>query len=152
VVKDLGISVGEIRMIRLFSIITSVVLVGSCSVTNDFRTARSKLQEMKTIAILVFPGAIEVGANERSGAGTAILGKRYKSSVPYEDLKKFYLEKLPAEGWQFHADRPMPASNASTGERLLEFCRGEYWLNCSICRQGCRIRVGLCRRYCLARQ
>jgi hypothetical protein len=83
---------------------------------------------MKTIAIPVFPGAIEVGANERSGAGTAIVGKSYKSSASYEDLKKFYLQRLLAEGWEFHLDRPLPASNASTGERLLEFCKGEYSL------------------------
>lgn len=83
---------------------------------------------MKSISIPVFPGAIAVGANERSGAGTGIVSKSYKSGASYEELKKFYLEKLPAEGWLFHADRPLPASNAIPGERLLEFCKGDYSL------------------------
>jgi hypothetical protein len=83
---------------------------------------------MKTIATPVFPAAVEVGDMERSGAGTAIVGRRYKSSATYQDLKKFYLERLLAEGWEFHRERPLPASNASTVERLLEFCKGEYSL------------------------
>jgi hypothetical protein len=115
-------------MTRLFLLVTSVALASGCYLPKDFRIARSKLQEMKTIAIPIFPGAVEVGANERSGAGTAIVGKRFKSSASYEDLKKFYLERLLAEGWEFHADRPLPTSNAATGERLLEFCKGEYSL------------------------
>ena len=106
----------------------SIALASSCSVGRDLRTARSKLQEMKTIVIPVFPGAIEVGAKERSGAGTAILVKRYESSATYEDLKKFYLQRLVAEGWEFHLDRPLPGSNASTSERLLEFCMRDFGL------------------------
>jgi hypothetical protein len=115
-------------MIRLLLLITSLAIATSCSVAGNFRTARSKLQEMRSMAVPVFPGAIAVGANERSGAGTAIVVKRYKSSASYEDLKKFYLQRLLAEGWEFHADRPLPGSNASAGERLLEFCKSDFSL------------------------
>jgi hypothetical protein len=115
-------------MIRLFLLVISVALATSCSVADNFRTARSKLQEMKSIAIPVFPAAIDVGSNERSGAGTAIVSKSYKATASYEELKKFYLQRLPAEGWQFHAARPLPASNPATDERLLEFCKNDFSL------------------------
>ena len=113
---------------RLFILIGCVALVSCCSVARDFRTGRSKLQEMKAIAIPVFPEAVEVSAKERSAGGTAILGKSYKSGASYEDLKNFYLQKLLSQGWKFHRDRPLPTFNAPNPGRLLEFCMGDFSL------------------------
>lgn len=56
----------------------------------------------------------------------AALSLSYKSDAQPEDVKRFYIEKLAADGWQLVDDKRLSEWGSDVGGRQLEFRKGEY--------------------------
>ncbi len=75
----------------------------------------------------VHPGFVRI--SDDSGVAVphvASLGSSFKSDAPFDDVRRFYVEKLTSDGWQLVGDRKLSEWGRDVGGHLLEFRRGEY--------------------------
>lgn len=111
---------------------TYVFLSLACSIAMSCNqmdpVSQSKLNEIKSIwkGLPPYPGMVEVDESTISGFGKAYVGKKFRSAASYEDVRRFYSERLPGVGWQIVSDRPLKDWGRDLGGQLLEFRRGEY--------------------------
>ena len=75
----------------------------------------------------VYPGFVQIPDNFRVAAPhIASLSLSFKSDAPFDDVRRFYVEKLASDGWQLVEDRKLSDWGRDMGGHLLEFRRGEY--------------------------
>jgi hypothetical protein len=79
----------------------------------------------------IYPGMVETNSSSNSAGRKAHLSKNYTSPAAYEDVKRFYIEKLTQKGWQFVQEKQLSDWGRDVGGRDLEFRNGEYELGVS---------------------
>jgi hypothetical protein len=78
---------------------------------------------------MIHPSKIEIGTdNDSNGSKTAII-KKYKSDVPFDEAKKFYIKQLTAQDWHLIEERELKDKGRYKNERVLHFTRGEFLLS-----------------------
>lgn len=110
---------------KLMLLLFALALVSCFSPAQD----RTRINEVKQIwtTIPLYPGMIEVDSSSASGFDKAYISKGFKSPADYEDVKRFYVERLTKEGWQFSKERKLKAFwDGLSGEIEVEFRRGDY--------------------------
>lgn len=100
------------------------------SMASCFSSAQDKarLNEVKRIW-LTFPlysGMQEVNNSTASGFGKAYISKGFRSQANYDDVKRFYLERLNQDGWQLAGERQVKDWERDLGGRELKFRRVDY--------------------------
>src|ERR671915_2248009 len=56
----------------------------------------------------VYPGFVQIPDNFRVAAPhVASLSLSFKSDAPFDDVRRFYVEKLTSDGWQLAEDRKL---------------------------------------------
>ena len=88
-----------------------------------------KYKEMQQLyaTLPVYPNSHESSDFGGSHGSFAYYGKYYEADLNYEELKRFYLEKLPSLGWEFDTEEEFSMSWFGKNEgKELNFLRGEY--------------------------
>ena len=101
------------------------LLIASCfSPAQD----KARLEEVKGIwaAFPLYPGMVEVNNSTSSGFGKAFMSKSFRSGAGYDDVKRFYLERLGQDGWSFSGERNLKGITSDLGGREMKFHRGDY--------------------------
>ncbi len=91
-----------------------------------------QMSEVESVraAFPIYPDFVQIPDNFRVAApNIASLGLKFKSNAPFEDVKRFYVEKLTRDGWQLEEDRKLSDWGRDMGGRLLEFQKGEYQIS-----------------------
>jgi len=74
-----------------------------------------------------YPGFVQIPNDFRVVSPNIVaLSLSYKSDALPEDVKRFYIEKLAADGWQLVDDRKLSDWGRDMGGQQLEFRKGEY--------------------------
>jgi hypothetical protein len=107
-----------------------IVLVFSLMIGSCFSSAqdRARLDEVKRIwtTFPLFPEMQEVANSTASGFGKASIGRSFRCKARYDDVKRFYLERLGQDGWQLVKERQLKDWEHDLGGRELKFRKGEY--------------------------
>lgn len=74
----------------------------------------------------LYPGMLEVDNSTASGFGKAYISRGFRCKASYDDVKRFYLERLTKDGWQLSSERPLKEWGHDLGGWELEFRRGDY--------------------------
>lgn len=96
----------------------------------SLRPDAAKLAEVKAIwaRMPVHPGMQETNSSTSSGWGKVIMGKHFRSDVPYEEVKRFYTDRLVQDGWTLHEEKRLNGSGTDFGGYELEFRKGDIAL------------------------
>jgi hypothetical protein len=102
----------------------SLIAVSCFSSAQD----RRRLDEVKKIwtAFPLYPGMQELNSSTASGFGKAYINRNFRCKTSYDVIKRFYLERLVQDGWQFASERELKDWGLDIGGRELKFNRGEY--------------------------
>lgn len=116
--------------IHLLLALLFCVVLCTCQSDGPIRDG-SKLRELEQIleAVPVYPGMVEVDRSSSLSVDDVHASREYRSSDTFNDVKRFYREKLPQDGWQFVEDREVKDRGRIKRERLLEFRRGKYHID-----------------------
>ncbi len=82
---------------------------------------------MKSVS--AHPSKVEIETNNHSSGSNASITRKYKSDVPFDDVKEFYLKQLTHQGWQLIEEQELKDKGRYKGERVLHFTRGEFLLS-----------------------
>jgi hypothetical protein len=107
-------------MVLVFSL-----MIGSCfSPAQD----RARLDEVKRIWTIfpLFPGMQQVASSTAAGFGKASISRSFRCKAGYDDVKRFYLERLGQDGWQLAEERQLKNWEQDLGGQQLTFRKGEY--------------------------
>ncbi len=115
---------------------TLSVILFVCAVTCGCSASRTAVDASKLTAVEgiwatlpTYPGTVEVDSSRSSYEGRVWVERNYKSDAPFDDLKRFYTEKLTQSGWQFVGERELKDRGRFRGEQLLEFRKGGFELD-----------------------
>jgi hypothetical protein len=108
----------------LLSLFFCLITISCFSPTQD----RARLDEVKRIwtTIPLYPGMVEVDNSQTSGFGKAYISRGFRCKASYEDVKRFYLERLQQHGWNFVGERHLKDWEQDLGGRELKFRREGY--------------------------
>jgi hypothetical protein len=122
-----SVSILQARQIVVFC---ALLVIFACQANRPNHDG-SKFREIERLwqMIPTYSGLVEVDGSSLSKDSEARLSKEYKSNAPFDDVKRFYLEKLGEKGWQFIEESELKDRGRLRGERLLEFRQGEYNLS-----------------------
>lgn len=110
----------------LTCLLVAVLSTGCWSAKED----TAKLQELKATwaRLPIYPGMQEVGDSTRSGGGTVLVGKKFRSDARFDDVKSFYVEHLTKDGWEVISDRKLVDLSGDPNGQYLEFHKGDTFL------------------------
>jgi hypothetical protein len=75
----------------------------------------------------IYPNSSQVGdPHVISKPNVALVGRRFKASVNYAELKHFYIEKLTPMGWRLEEERSISDWGQDLGGGEMTFSRNEY--------------------------
>ncbi len=107
-----------------------MVLIASLTMACCFSPAqdRERLKEVQRIwsTLPLYPGMVEVDSSTISGFGKAFISKSFRSRASYEDVKRFYVERMTQDGWRLARERRMKNWGNDLGGREIEFRRDNY--------------------------
>jgi hypothetical protein len=107
-----------------------MVLLLSLIVVSCFSSAQDKmrLDEVKRIwsVFPLYPRMEEINSSIAAGIGKAFISKTFRCKTSYEDVKRFYLERLTKDGWHFVSERQLKDWQRDVGGRELKFHRADY--------------------------
>jgi hypothetical protein len=69
---------------------------------------------------------VEVHKSTSSGFGKAFVSKSFRCKTSYDEVKRFYVDHVTQDGWQFVHERQIKNWQRDLGGRELEFRRGDY--------------------------
>lgn len=122
----------KLSSIKFISIWVIVILItlSSCD-SHDSNADSSKLEEITEIlkSIPVHPSKAEIETNNQSSSSKTSITRKYKSGVPFDEVKEFYLKQLTNQGWQLIEERELKDRGRFRDERVLHFTRGEFLLS-----------------------
>lgn len=108
----------------------SMVLFFCLTIVSCFLPAqdRARLEEINRIwsAFPLYTGMVEANNSTASGFGKAFVSKSFRCKASYEDVKRFYVERLSQDRWQLAGERQLKDWNRDLGGRELKFRRGDY--------------------------
>ena len=113
----------------LMMVLLCVVLTSACggSPKSDADTLPSRIATQIEESVPVYPGWSRTQETRGFSRGTADAAK-YTSDASFDDVSRFYTERLPRNGWRLVAAREVKDRGRIRGERLLQFRRGGYEL------------------------
>ena len=116
--------------IRLLLVLVLCAAPAACG-GGDQRTADSKLREIEEVwrTMPIHPGMAEVDRSSSASGGEALVSRKYRSDVHFDDVRGFYVEQLADQGWQLVDDREVKDRGRLRGERQVEFRRGEFYID-----------------------
>ena len=119
----------ELKFILQLTIALAVALSGCDS--RDANADNPRIDEVEQIleAAPIHPGKVELETGNQSSGSNASIVRKYKSDVPFEEAKEFYLEQLVKQGWQFVEERELKDKGRFKRERVLHFVLGEFLLS-----------------------
>jgi len=119
----------DLKIISLWLIVILITL-SSCN-SHDSNASSSKLDEITEIlkSVSAHPSKVEIETNNHSSGSNASITRKYKSDVPFDDVKEFYLKQLTHQGWQLIEEQELKDKGRYKGERVLHFTRGEFLLS-----------------------
>ena len=106
------------------ALLLSLIVVSCFSSAQD----KSRLDEVKRIwsVFPLYPQMEEIDSSTASGFGKAYISKSFRCKASYDDVKRFYLQRLTEDGWQFLNERQLKDWERYTGGRELKFRRADY--------------------------
>ncbi|HEX8637493.1 MAG TPA: hypothetical protein VF692_05480 [Pyrinomonadaceae bacterium] len=89
-----------------------------------------KIEEINRIwqSIPVYPGMMETTENTVPTDSPLVITKTYKSDASFEDVQKFYAERMITAGWQLIVEEEIKDRGRIRGEQILEFTKDGYRL------------------------
>ncbi len=121
-------------MIFVLKFLSAVLFVGAvtcgCAATRT-EVDPSKLKEVEGVwaTLPAHPGMAEVDRSVSSSGARVWVERNYRSDAPFNDIKRFYTEKLAPAGWRFVGERELKDRGRFRGERLLEFHKDGFELD-----------------------
>jgi hypothetical protein len=114
-------------VLALACVIVSVLATACWSAKED----TAKLEELKAVwaRLPIYPGMQEVGDSTRSGGGTVLVGKKFRSDARYDDVKSFYVEHLTKDGWEVISDRKLADWGGDPERYYIQFHKGDIFLS-----------------------
>lgn len=115
----------------LLTALLGVALTGACggsSRSGDADTLPSRIAAQIEESVPVYPGWSRTQETRGFSRGTEEAAK-YTSDASFDDVSRFYTERLPRDGWQLVAAREVKDRGRIRGERLLQFRRDGYELS-----------------------
>ncbi len=121
----------KLRNLKFISLWIIVILITSSCDSHDSNADSSKLDEITEIlkSVSVHPSKVEIETNNHSNSSNASIIRKYKSDVPFDEVKEFYLKQLTNQGWQLIEEHELKDKGRYKGERVLHFTRGEFLLS-----------------------
>ncbi len=116
----------KLRNLKFISLWIIVILITSSCDSHDSNADSSKLDEITEIlkSVSVHPSKVEIETNNHSNSSNASITRKYKSDVPFDEVKEFYLKQLTNQGWQLIEEQELKDKGRYKGERVLHFTRG----------------------------
>lgn len=117
------------KLIRLLIVLLICWAASACQ-SNESNIDPSKLQEIEQVwsTIPLYPGMVEVKRSSSAESGVWV-DKDFKSDAAFDDVRRFYMERLTQAGWQFVREQEVKDRGRFKGERLVEFRKGFYQLD-----------------------
>ena len=121
----------KLRNLKFISLWIIVILIISSCDSHDSNADSSKLDEITEIlkSVSVHPSKVEIETNNHSNNSNNSIIRKYKSDVPFDEMKEFYLKQLTNQGWQLIEERELKDKGHYKGERILHFTRSEFLLS-----------------------
>ena len=109
---------------KLAVLLVSLTMAGCFSLGQD----SERLKEVKRIwtAFPIYPGMVEVNSSTASGFGKAYISKSFQCNASYEDVKRFYVERMSQAGWKLSGERHLKDWEVDVGGRELQFRKDSY--------------------------
>jgi len=119
----------DLKVISLW-VIFILIILSSCN-SHDSNTSSSKLDEITEIlkSVSIHPSKVEIETNNHSSSSNTSITRKYKSDVPFDEVKEFYLKQLINQGWHLTEEQELKDKGRYKGERALHFTRGEFLLS-----------------------
>ncbi len=119
----------DLKFILLWAIIIPVILSGCDS--HDVNIDSLKIGEIVQIlkSVSVHPSKVEIETKNYSRGSNASITRKYKSDVPFGEIKEFYHKQLTNQGWQLNEEQELRDRGRFREERVLHFTRGEFLLS-----------------------
>ena len=107
-------------------LLSSLVYLGCWSPKED----AAKLEEIKSIwaRLPLYPGMQETDSSTTSGYGKALVSKKFRSDAQYEDVKRFYIERLEPDGWKIDGEKQLKDIGSDFGGYEIRFRKGDIAL------------------------
>ena len=88
----------------------------------------AKLDETKKIwtALPIYPGMQESYSSTTSGFGKALISKHFQSKAGYEEVRRFYLDRLTQNGWKLSGEKQIKDWGRDFGGHELYFRKGDF--------------------------
>jgi len=122
----------ELRDLKVISLWVIVILItlSSCN-SHDSNTSSSKLDEITEILkfVSIHPSKVEIETNNHSSSSNTSITRKYKSDVPFDEVKEFYLKQLINQDWQLTEEQELKDNGCYKGEPVLHFTPGEFLLS-----------------------
>jgi hypothetical protein len=90
---------------------------------------KSKEIERQWADLPVYPDMVPTSSSSSSGGRNAYKGTSFRSSAPYEDVKRFYMDRLGGHGWVFEKEKRLSEWGVDRGGSELKWRKGEYVLS-----------------------
>jgi hypothetical protein len=112
------------KLVLVLACLFCSVCVTSCWATKQ---DEAKFEELKAIAsqLPTYAGMQEISSTANAGYGKAIVSKGYRSNARYDDVKRFYIDRLEHDGWQLVSERQLKGFGSDLGGYHLEFHKGD---------------------------
>ncbi|MGH9929179.1 MAG: hypothetical protein ACREA9_08125 [Pyrinomonadaceae bacterium] len=68
----------------------------------------------------------QVADSKSSGFGKASIGRSFRCQASYDDVKRFYSERLGQDGWELADERQLKDWGRDVGGREIKFRKGDY--------------------------
>ena len=87
----------------------------------------AKLEELKSVwaRLPSYPGMQETHSSTTSGYGKALVSKDYRSNAQYEDVKRFYVERLQQDGWKLDGEKQLKGLGSDFGGYEIRFRKAD---------------------------
>ena len=88
----------------------------------------AKLEETKKIwtAFPIYPGMRESYSSTTSGFGKVLISKHFQSKARYEEVRRFYLDRLTQDGWKLSSEKQLKDWGSDFGGQELHFRKADF--------------------------
>ncbi len=80
-----------------------------CSGCWSAKEDAAKLEEVQSVwaRLPSYPGMQETNSQTTSGGGKAMVSKEFRSDARYDEVKRFYVERLERDGWKIDSEKQL---------------------------------------------
>lgn len=98
-----------------------------CSGCWSAKEDAAKLEEVKSVwaRLPSYPGMQETHSQTTSGGGKAMISKTFRSDARYDDVRRFYVERLEPDGWKIYDDKQIKNWGSDFGGHEIRFRKSD---------------------------